>query len=522
MGAANTQTLSVRNTWFYALFIALLYTVVYGYLFNSGDQAEHLPQVYHSLNHTLYQGDFFIGEYMKGFTIRDYYVFVVALLSRFITTEWVCFILHIFTLAFSAFGIFKITQTLSNSKIAPFVAPILALIIFRNFTVGGNAVHEVQFISSSLAWPLVTWAFYKLLTEKYVAATAFAGFAVLAQPLIGLQAFLVIFAIIIIRSKRIFFGTIIYSFIAFFAASVLMLSPLLLRQFLTQGNVDSPLYMQLLYGFRNYHHYIPHLFPKTDYILFVILLIPGTALLLRQKTSEAKTIKMLFGLIVAGLLFYTYCMETQTLYGIGKLQWFKTTVWLTLFSSIFVAIAFSTWIEKISPPLFGRGGRGVRLFLLATSALLVFFITNSSILKGFDEKYQIGNYTKSSRTKLFEWIEKNTPTNAVILVSPDDDSFACIAKRPQPVSFKAIIHEPKFMLKWYDRVMEIYGITVEECIDKNAGQMASSRYKERNYKEHITQAITITYRVDNLQTCQYAADLGPIVHQEGDWVITVF
>ncbi len=514
--------MTLRNTWFYALFIALLYTVVYGYLFNSGDQAEHLPQVYHKLNPTLYQGDFFIGEYMKGFTIRYYYVFIVTLFSRFISTEWVCFILHIFTLAFSAFGIFKITQTLSTSKLAPFVAPILALIVFRNLTVGGNAVHEVQFISSSLAWPLVTWAFFKLLKEKYIAATAFAGFAVLSQPLIGLQAFLIIFGIVVIRGKRIFFGTIIYSFIAFFAASVLMLSPLILRQFLTQGNADNPLYMQLLYGFRNYHHYIPHLFPRLDYIKFIILITLGGILLFRQKTSEAKTIKILFGLIIAGLLFYTYCMETQTFYGIGKLQWFKTTVWLTLFSSVFVAIAFSSWIEKISPPLFGRGGRGVRLMFPLVSVALLIFLTNTALITDTHEKYQIGNYVKSDRTKLFQWVEKNTATNAVVLVSPDDDSFACIAKRPQPVSFKAIIHEPKFMLKWYDRVKQIYGITVEECIDKNAGQMASSLYKERNYKEHITQAINITYRIDNLQTCQYATNLGVIIHQEGDWVLTVF
>lgn len=512
--------MKIRDVWFYSLFIAIAYTFVWGYMFNSGDQAEHLPQVYHLLNHNLYPNDFFIAEYAKGFTIRDYYVFVVALFSRFITTEWVCFILHIFTLTFSAYGIFRITQTLTPNKVAPFIAPIVSLIIFRTFTVGGNAVHEVQFICTSMALPLATWAFYKLLKEKYVVAAAFAGLACLAQPLIGLQAFLIIYGIIILRNKRIFFGTIVYAALAFFAASVLMMSPLILRQFMTAGNIDSPLYYQLLYGFRNYNHYIPHLFPKTDYIKFIILLISGGVVLLRQKTTESKTIKLLFVLIIAGLLFYSYCVETQTLYSIGKIQWFKTTIWLSMFSSIFIAIWVSGFVEKylINPT-------AVRIYKFTIPIVTIglsLFIINSSIVKGFDEKYQIGKYTKTDRTKLFEWVDKNLPNDAVVLCPPDDDSFACIAKRSQPVSFKTIIHEPGFMLKWYDKVKEIYGITVEECIDKKAVSMASSLYKERNYKEHITVATNIGYRIDNLNTCQFAADLGTIIHREGDWVISVF
>lgn len=511
-----------RNIWFYSFFVALLYTLVYGYMFNRGDQAEHLPQVYHRLNPTLYSGDFFMEEYMKNFTIRDYYVILVAFLSRFVSTEWVCFILQMFSVTFSAYGIFKITQTLSSNKLAPFIAPLFSLILFRDFTVGGNATQDTQFISSSLALPFVLMGFYKVLQEKYVAAGFWTGIACLAQPLIGIQGFLLIFGVAVLRNKSIPFSSIIYTVLAFAAIAALMLSPLIIRQFLTPGNVDTALYFELLYSFRNYTHYIPHLFPKLDFLKFSILLIPALVLLFKNKTSQGKTLKIFFALTIAGLLFYTFCMETQTLYGIGKMQWFKTTIWLTIFSSILLAVGVCGLFDKYISGWSGLSPKLTSFLLTVPSLLLCVFITNSAWVKDFHEKYQIGNYIKSDRTLLLEWVEKNTPITAVVLVAPDDDSFACIAKRPQPISFKAIIHEPGFMLRWYSRVKEYYGIGVDNTDGRKPMDAAASLYKERNYKEHITQVSNISYRIDNIQTCQYIDNLGPVVHQEGNWLLTAF
>jgi hypothetical protein len=151
-------------------------------------------------------------------------------------------------------------------------------------------------------------------------------------------------------------------------------------------------------------------------------------------------------------------------------------------------------------------------------------IVNSAMIPQLADKYQIGNYTKNDLTLMHEWIEKNTDINSIILTEPADNSFACEAKRSQPVSFKAIIHEPGFMLKWYTLVKEVYGITVEDVIPKKdkAMKLANSLYKERNYKEHITIPITINYRIDNVQTCQYIDNLGKVVHKQGDWVLTEF
>lgn len=512
--------MKTRSIWLYSLFVAVVYIAVYGYLFNTGDQAEHLPQVYKMQNPNLFKNDFFVQEYMRGFTIRDYYVFIVSLLSAIAPVAWVCFVLHVFSVTFSAFGIFRITQKLSNNKLAPFITPLLALIVFYSFTVGGNAVHEVQFISSSLAWPLATWAFYKLLSGQYTAAGAFAGFATLAQPLIGLQAFMLIFAIIILQNKHIRFGTIVYSFLMYCLTAALVLFPLFLRQFFTPFKGDNELYLKLLYEFRNYNHYLPHLFPATDFAKFGFILLVGVGLLFKSTLNQKATLKQLFFLIFAGLVVYTLAMETHILYGIGKLQWYKTTVWIAVFSSIIIGIQLSVWLEKklYKPTLF----KYYRIGFTVLGGGLLFLILNSALLTGLGEKYMVGNYTKSDLTLMHEWIEKNTDINAVILTSPVDEGFACQAKRAQPVCFKAIIHEPVYMLKWYALVTEVYGVTVDMAQGQKALKVANSLYKERNYKEHITQQLNINYRLDHAETCQYIANLGPVVHKQGNWVLTVF
>lgn len=509
------------NNWFYCLFIALVYTAVWGYMFNTGDQAEHLPQVYHLQEPSLYKGDFFIEEYGKQFTIRNYYVATVFALSKLMPVLWVCFILHLLCTAFFAFGIFKITQILTTGKLAPYVAPLFAMVLFRNITVGGNAVFDIQFITSSVAMPLALWAFYKMLNSRFVTAGSFAGLATVAHPVIGLQAFLIIFAIVLINNKKIFFGDIVYTLLAYIGFAAAMMIPLAIRQLATPATGNENLFLTLLYDFRNYTHYLPHNFPLKDYIFFTLLLGAGALLLFRSKSENTSLLKQFFFIIVGGLLFYSICMETHVLWNIGKIQWFKTTVWLSVFSSILIAIFFSNWVEK-----FFFREKLMRLYrpvISVLSGVMFFFILNSAFIPGLGERYQIGNYEKSDRTRMNEWIEQNLRIDAVVLNPPTDDAFACQAKRSQPVSFKAIIHEPAYMLKWYDKVSEIYGITLENTQGKRAVTEAGSLYKERNYKEHIThQDVYINFRIDNIHTCQYIDNLGAIVHREGDWVLTVF
>jgi hypothetical protein len=117
------------------------------------------------------------------------------------------------------------------------------------------------------------------------------------------------------------------------------------------------------------------------------------------------------------------------------------------------------------------------------------------------------------------WIEQNTPKDVSVLVSPDNNAFSCQAKRSMPIHFQAIIHEPFFMLPWYEDFQNIYGVSIDNLDGIDARAYAVKLYQTRNYHGSVKE---IDYRLDNLETCQFSDQLGPILHQEGNWVLTEF
>ena len=131
----------------------------------------------------------------------------------------------------------------------------------------------------------------------------------------------------------------------------------------------------------------------------------------------------------------------------------------------------------------------------------------------------IGNRVYCNLEKMHFWIAKNTPKDISVLVSPDNNAFSCQAKRSMPIHFQAIIHEPFFMLPWYEDFKEIYGVSMENLKGIDARAQAAELYQTRNYRGTAKQ---IDYRLDNFETCQFKTELGPILHQEGNWVLTAF
>ena len=78
----------------YFFLVAIAYIFCNGYLFNTGDQAEHLPQVYQKLNPELYPNDFFLNYYNQTFTVRYYFTYVVYAFSLVVGVKASCFIIY--------------------------------------------------------------------------------------------------------------------------------------------------------------------------------------------------------------------------------------------------------------------------------------------------------------------------------------------------------------------------------------------------------------------------------------------
>lgn len=500
----------------YALFLAAVFLFVRGYQFDTDDQAEHLPQIYQLLDPQLYPNDYFVNASNSVFTVRFYYEKVVLFVAETVGLEWGLFFLTFCCIALMAYSFSRMAEKWFNDRWAVLLAPFLSLIVFYYFTVGGNNVMYSSFISSTAAKSISAFALLQFISDRKLLAGLILGAATLFQPLVGLQLFLILGGLELLVRRD--FGNTVKFAIPYIALAALILVPTFQRQFGEATDFDKELYYTIFYRFRNHHHFLPSLFPITHYIKFGGLLVLGLVSYFVVRPRDNRFYLSLVVLSVLGMVVYAIGLEGLDIYSFGKTQWFKTTVWVGAFSSIMVAGLIGQLLSGFSS--ITRVHKYLFPFSFSLFILLILAITNSKYLpERYQHKYMVGNRAYTDLEKMHFWIAENTPKDISVLVSPDDNAFACQAKRSMPIHFQAIVHEPFFMLPWYEDYKEIYGVSIENLEGIDARAHAVKLYGTRNYRgteKHID------YRLDDLKTCAFSDELGPVLHQEGDWVLTEF
>jgi hypothetical protein len=211
-------------------------------------------------------------------------------------------------------------------------------------------------------------------------------------------------------------------------------------------------------------------------------------------------------------------LEKLNILPIGKLQWFKTCTWLTVFCSI----ALCSWfvhlpllLKESHLKLFSKGA-------LLLSCLAIFAILNSKYLpiQSLRQKYKVGNFQKSDLTIMHEWINNNIEKNALFVTLPADDSFLCEARRPLIVGYKAIIHEHWFMVQWYLLFTNTYHLK-----DNMNWEAKDVIYKaEESYNNYDNNAFLkhkgVKYRIDNMLKSSYVNTQVQPIFKSGNYVLT--
>ena len=497
----------------YSLLLAVYFLLVRGYYFNTDDQAEHLPQVYQVIDPDLYPKDYFVPYSNSITTVRYFYEQLMLSVEPVVGIELFCFILTLLCTTILARSVIGISESFFPMSAAKWVAPILVLFVFYGFTVGGNHITYPSLISSTMAKALAVYSMWKFMQNRFLLAGLTLGFGALFQPLVGLQLGLLLAGVRFLLHPKELKQLIRFS-IPFVVLASLVVVPVLLRQG-DQKVLESNLYWEILFGFRNYHHYFPSLFPLGHFVKAIGLAVFGlfSFAFLRPKMNGFYFI--FIGLGVIGMLAYSVGLEMSVLPQIGKTQWFKTSIWIGLLSAVGIA-GFLVQLPKISWMINRMLPGSFILFGLSTAGLML--LLNSAFIPKSAGKYMIGNREITDMEKMHLWIERETKKDILVLVPPNDNSFSCQAKRSIPIHFTAIVHEPKFMLDWYNRYSSIYGVSIEN-LQKNAKEDAVALYHSRNYQGS---EYGIDFRLDDLETCQFSGDLGRIIHQEGSWVLTEF
>lgn len=427
------------------LIYALLFLVLRGYIFNTADQGEHLPLVYKALQPSLYTNDFYVSQAWNVFTIRFYYVQLLAFFGQWFSVEQLSWYFNVLCLTSSAVAWIRIARHLSADKVSGYLAPFFILFLFYGWTVGGNAVQYNLLICSTFAKAIAPWALYLALKDRWSWAAILLGISGLFQILVSLQLALVLGAYLLFSGrwkKSISFGVLWFLFAA------PMLLPVAFRQLAAGTGGNDALFYKVLYEVRNPHHYLPSLFAWTSYAKAVFLWIIGW-IAFRWVADKAifRKVSLWMMWILAGLLMYTFLLEALDWKSIGKLQFFKTTIWLSAFSSAFIAVTLEVWLLRYTEK---RWIPAVAVFLC------LFWIAQSHVR--FDTPISFNHRSEQQKelSGVHQWIREHTPEDALFATFATNESFICEARRSQFVAWNPIIHEPAFMDEWFRRFGLLY------------------------------------------------------------------
>src|ERR1017187_41173 len=409
----------------YAFFIACLFLFIRGYQFNTDDQAEHLPQVYQLMDHSLYQHDYFVTEYHKTYSLRSFYVWLVYGLSFIAPVSLICFVMTLLCIALSVYSFMQITQWYSRNRITPFIAPIFIFIIFYKFPIGGNYITGSSLICSTIALSLAVYGLLQFHRKNYYLMAMTIGIGTLFQVMDAAQPFFLLFLFMISKYKKVGFKTLIITLFIYLLFAGAMLIPMIYHQFFIHYNYDPNMYADIIFFFRNPNHFVPSSFSLIDYLCFVVILLLGLGQLLERVNSPFRWFVFFEGnIIILGCIIYYAFFEFGNQFWIAKTQWFKSTMWVVAFNSIFIAIGLKQrFLLNINTYNLIRN---IRKFSLIGIPVLLFIILNSAMIpiNKLQGRYMVGNYKKSDLTLMHEWIATNTDKDAVILTAPTDFSFA--------------------------------------------------------------------------------------------------
>jgi hypothetical protein len=323
------------------------------------------------------------------------------------------------------------------------IAPFFILFIFYYWTIGGNSIQYNILISSSFAKAFALWAFYFFLKRRYIMSGILLGIAGNFQLLVGLQLFIIFTGVVVIEKiflKNTPLKSVLVLSLGYLGLSGWLLLRIIQRQFILP-QCDEKNYYDILYIFRNPQHYLPEYFPLYDYLKLILLLAIGTLIIfIVAKKHYASRILLFNTVVVIGIIVYSISIEYPAWKVIGKSQFYKSTIWLQMISSLSISSYFEHKLLHNN-----------KLYYICMIALLGLFFGYHISQKSFIWSLDHRTLALKDLSVMHKYIESNTDIDALFLTFPKDESFICETKRSQYIAFNPIVHESCFMNEWMNR-----------------------------------------------------------------------
>ena len=184
-------------------------------------------------------------------------MWLIYLFHFIIPVSVTCFLLQVLCVAVCAWSVQQIVLYFNTSYLLASCSAFFVLVVFNNFTIGGNALLDNQLTCGNFAVAFCTLAFYFMFKKGWYAVAIFTGLASLFQVLAGLQVMMIIAFVYAITEKG---SNNIVSLLKMLLVYLLVASPMLFPivylQMHVQPSEQSKLFYDILYRVRNPNHYL--------------------------------------------------------------------------------------------------------------------------------------------------------------------------------------------------------------------------------------------------------------------------
>lgn len=488
----------------------LLFLIRYGYSFATGDHEEHLPPIYLMHDNSLYPNDFFIEAYKQSFNIRHYFVLVFGNLCKWFTPENVFFTTWLLLLFVMFLFWQKIAFVITKQLAAAIIAPLLIFFVFYEFTIGLNRITYNLLIGGVVAKTLATCGIYYLFKKKYIYAGLLFGVGTLFQVLSASQPFIIASTVLLVQYKKVTIKNLAIFYGAYLVVAAFIIVPVLVSYTGNFNPIEVRQFNQIMYHLRTPWHHLPSYFPISDYLKFLLLFCLGLWLFIRNQTMYTKYIVYAMLVQTSIAVFYTVSIEIFSWYTPAKMQWFKSTIWVTAFCSI--AIAYG--LVKYLPERFLKIKYLLSCFVvMAVWVGMVFTLPNAALAK-FRNRIDFRLERNTDLDKMYAWIKQYTNKSAIFLIPPNDMAFSSRAQRSVYVSNHAFVHTHDATLNWFNKYSTLYGVSLPIPQNENFRSIALHHFYTNPVFNYANYCL---YNKSIVKTDAFNAY--NIVYETGDWVL---
>jgi hypothetical protein len=349
-----------------------------------------------------------------------------------------------------------------------------------NLVIGGWILFEDNFYMYTLGYAISLLALVCFAKRKILLSAVIAGAALYVHLNLGQMVILLLVGILLISRDPI--QQKLRNLLTFGIVSLIIGAPVLIYalkdQILNIGQTavaDSagPTFSEVL-RFRQTYHLQPTAWPMINHIIFMLqIAITAYFFKLRKKSSWTDIDSVLFraSIVIVFLCGVGYLNEILRIGIIDKFYLFRSSVILAV-----ITITYACWIfwvtvcRKIKADVIRVSAR-YGLVMLSVITIAAFYVNvKNPRPTGLRRKIFPGIYFNIKQTPIEEYIGKNTPKDAVFLVSPAYIDFSTNTRRAQVVNWMAIPFNKDGWRDWYERIVDVTGgsVTVESMRNRHA------------------------------------------------------